>query len=45
MNFWKILNIIVGVVNLMEYALLGYHWWSLVIGVGCLAIGLCARVK
>jgi hypothetical protein len=46
MNFWKILNVIAGIGNLMEYALLpGHHWWNLVMDVMCLSIGLNERVK
>ena len=39
MKFWRVVNAIAGVVNLIEFAVLpGHHWCNLVLGVICIAV-------
>lgn len=45
MKFWRVVNAIAGVVNLIEFAVLpGHHWCNLVLGVICIAVSAVSVV-
>ena len=45
MKFWRVVNAIAGVVNLIEFAVPpGHHWYNLVVGVICIAVSAVSVV-